>query len=53
MTLHKKLSFPLRISSVNVTSKFTEEILNRRLYFLCSETIPNVSGKSIKETVSR
>ena len=30
--LHKKWSFPLRISSVNVT----EEILNGKLYFLCS-----------------
>ena len=34
-TLHKKGSFPLRISSVNVT-KFTEEILNGKLHFLCS-----------------
>ena len=38
-TLHKKLSFPFRISLVNV-SKFpadlvtiTEEIFNRKLYF--------------------
>ena len=39
-TLHKKRSFPLRISLVNVTksavSKFTEEILNGKLHFLCS-----------------
>ena len=32
--LHKKWSFPLRISSVNVT--FTEEILNWKFQFLCS-----------------
>ena len=35
----KKWSFPLRISSVNVTSDlvtFTEEILNGKLHFLCS-----------------
>ena len=34
VSLHKKSSFPLRISSVNVT--FTEEILNGKLHFLCS-----------------
>ena len=34
ITAKKKWSFPLRISSVNVT--FTEEILNRKLHFLCS-----------------
>ena len=33
--MHKKWSFPLRISSVNLT-KFTEEILNGKLHFLCS-----------------
>ena len=37
----KKWSFPWRISSVNVTKsagnfRFTEENLNRKLYFLCS-----------------
>ena len=36
--LHKKWSFPLRISSVNVTESavftFTEEILNGKLHFL-------------------
>ena len=37
----KKWSFPWRISSVNVTKSagnftFTEENLNRKLYFLCS-----------------
>ena len=44
MTLHKKWSFPLRISSINVTKSagncelviFTEEILNGKLGFLCS-----------------
>ena len=36
--LHKKWSFPLRISSVNVTkSAVTEEILNGKLRFLCSD----------------
>ena len=39
-TLHKKWSFPLRISSVNVIKSdlvtFTEEILNGKLRFLCS-----------------
>ena len=45
-TLHKnRWSFPLRISSVNVTKStvscnfftFTEEILNGKLHFLCCE----------------
>ena len=44
-TLHKKWSFLLRISLVNVTKSaencglvtFTEEILNGKLHFLCSE----------------
>ena len=45
LTLNKKWSFPLRISSVNVTKSagngqdlvtFTEEIRNGKLYFLCS-----------------
>ena len=43
--LHKKRSFPLRISSVNVTKSavscgfghITEEILNGKLHFLCSD----------------
>ena len=35
LTSQKKWSFPLRISSVNVT-KISEGILNRKLYFLCS-----------------
>ena len=42
---NKKWSFPLRISSVNVTKSqfpanlvtFTEEILNEKLKFLCSD----------------
>ena len=34
-SLHKKCSFPLRISSVN--DSFTEEIINGKLHFLCSE----------------
>ena len=49
-SLHKKWSLPLRISSVNVTksagncgfSTFTEEILNGKLQFLCSDRcVPN------------
>ena len=36
VSLHKKWSFPLRISSVNFVT-FTEEILNRKLHFLYSE----------------
>ena len=37
-TLHKKWSFPLRISSVNVTTAdLTEEILNGKLHFLCND----------------
>ena len=35
LTLHKKWSFPLRISSVNLVT-FTEEILDGKLHFLCS-----------------
>ena len=40
-TLHRKLSFPLRLPSVNVTKSavsFTEEILNEKLCYLCSVT---------------
>ena len=35
-SLHGKLSFPLRISSVNVTKlvTFTQEILNGKLHFV-------------------
>ena len=38
-SLHKKRSFPLKISLVNLTKlvTFPEEMLNRKLYFLCSE----------------
>ena len=44
ISLYKKRSFPLRISSANVTKSaascdlvtFTEDILNRKLRFLCS-----------------
>ena len=42
LTLHKKWSFPWRISSVNVIKSagnlvtFTDEILNGKLHFLCS-----------------
>ena len=47
--LHKKWSFPLRVSSVYVTKSsvfylvtFTEEMLNGKLYFLCSEAKANM-----------
>ena len=38
-SLHKKWSFSLRISSANVADliTFTEEILNGKLHFLCSD----------------
>ena len=41
ISVHKKWSFPLRISSINVTKSigncgFTEEILNEKLHFLSS-----------------
>ena len=45
-TLHKKWSFPLRISLLNVVTKSTEywgfaliywEMLNEKLHFLCSD----------------
>ena len=35
-TLQKKWSFPLRVSSVDLVT-FTEEILNGKLHFLCSD----------------
>ena len=47
-SLQKTRSFPLRISSVNVTADlftFTEEILNEKLHFLYSEFF----GKSPQE----
>ena len=40
LLLHRKLSFLLRISSVNVTNiTFTEEIPNGKLYFLYHKTV--------------
>ena len=43
-SLHKKWNFPLKISSVNVQETadlitFTEELLNGKLHFLCSELL--------------
>ena len=53
--LHKNLSFPLRISSVNMTKStvfcdlvtFTEEILNGKLHLLCNEFV-HVSLRQIE-----
>ena len=50
-SLHKKGSFPLRTSSVNV--KFTEEILNRKLHFFVQRFLNLVNeqeyiGKKIR-----
>ena len=45
--LFKKWSFPLRISSVNMT-KIAEEILVGKLYFLCSENIL-VENENVKK----
>ena len=50
-TLHKKWSFPVEISSVNVTNPqetadlvtFTEEILNGKPHFLCSSNARNAA----------
>ena len=38
-TLHKKCSFLLKVSSVNVTNlvTFTEETINGKFHFLCSD----------------
>ena len=55
---HKKLGFPLRISSVNVTIsavfadllRFSEEILNEKLHFLCSLYKKSVPKKIAKFT---
>ena len=55
-TLHKKWSLPLRSSSVNVATSaencgfvtFSEEILNGKLYFLCSEKL----SKSVETVVA-
>ena len=49
----KKLSFPLRTSSVNVTKSegtvdlvtFTEEMLNRKVHFLCSVNLLDLNSK--------
>ena len=49
LSLHKKLSFPLSISSVNVTNRqktadlvpFTEEILNGKLHHFCAVYVPS------------
>ena len=49
-TVHKKWSFPLRISGVNVTKPdlvtFTEEILDRKLHFF-------VQWKEVKNRIFR
>ena len=49
LALHKKWSFPLRISSANVKDffTFTEEVLIGKLHFLCS--VKRIK-KSIKES---
>ena len=52
-SLNKSESFPLRVSSVNVTKSafsldlatFTEEILNGKLHFLCSAWKSNMEIK--------
>ena len=48
-SLHKKWSFPLRISLVNVT-KIAEEILNGKLHFLCRNIFIYVSILSVQRT---
>ena len=52
--LHKKWSFSLKISSVNVTKSavscsftFTEEILDGKLHFLCSAGVSLVDLKHV------
>ena len=45
ITLHKKGSFPLRISSVNVA--ITEEIFNGKFIFLCSVIVINLRWLSV------
>ena len=60
LTLHKKLSFPLRISSVNVTKSagtvdlvtLSEEILNRKLHFLCSVNVVGIYISEWNTTIS-
>ena len=52
-SLHKKWSFPLQTSSVNVTKSavtFTEEICNEKLHFLCSNCHKHFQVSSILET---
>ena len=51
ISLHKKWTFPLRISSVNANKfadlvTFTEEIVNGRLYFLCSALLMQNNEKT-------
>ena len=46
----QKMRFPLRISSVNLREtadlvRFTEEILNGKLHFLCSELLDRKTRK--------
>ena len=51
-SLHKEWRFPLRVSSVNVTiCDHTEEILNGKLHFLCSECIylPSSEGRDLSK----
>ena len=50
VTLHKKWSFPLSISSVNVTKSagtFTKEILHGKFHFLCSVKLGMITFKRI------
>ena len=58
--LHKKRSFLLKISSVNVTKSavscgycgiFNEEILNEKLHFLCS--VPTVQPIHIPKQIAQ
>ena len=54
----KKWSFPLRISSVNVTKSavlvsFTEETLNGKLHFLCSAIHPCVLWRTLNFIIWR
>ena len=48
VSMHKKWSLPLGISSVNATKSdlltFTEETINRKLHFLCSMSSVNNVG---------
>ena len=59
ISLHKRRSFPLRNSLVNVTksavsSGFTEEVLNRKVHFVCSvpsKSLPNLKLNRIGKKV--